>query len=250
VEQLRTAAAVSDSRRFAPTAGATLLALVAAALCVRLGVWQWHKGVLRSADSARFARGAERTLLLGATAPGALPLFQRVSVTGELDGAHQFLLDNRIDRGRPGYEVLTPLARAGLPALLVDRGWVPFTGSRARLPDVSLAAVSPVTLTGRLATLPSPGLASGRAAPEPGARWPKVTSFPDMGQLAAALGTALSPRILLLDPAAPAGYVRDWQAPGLPPLRHFAYAIQWWCFALLALIYWGVASRRVVARAP
>ncbi len=56
----------------------------------------------------------------------------------------------------------------------------------------------------------------------------------------------MSPRILLLDPGAPAGYLRDWQAPGLPPLRHFAYAIQWWCFALLALIYWGVASRRVV----
>jgi surfeit locus 1 family protein len=247
VEQLRTAAQrLSAQRRFAPTAGVTLLALLAAAVCVRLGVWQWHKGGQRSADSARFAAGAARTLVLGATPPDALPLFQRVSVTGELDGAHQFLLDNRSYRGRPGYEVLTPLARAGQPALLVDRGWVPFTGSRAQLPDVSLAAASPVTLTGRLATLPSPGLQSGRAAPEPGARWPKVTSFPDVAQLAAALATALSPRILLLDPGAPAGYLRDWQAPGLSPLRHFAYAIQWWCFALLALIYWGVASRRVV----
>jgi surfeit locus 1 family protein len=247
VEQSRIGAPrLSGRRRFAPTAGVTLLALLAAAVCVRLGVWQWHKGVLRSAEGARFARGAERTLLLGATPPDALPLFQRVSVSGELDGAHQFLLDNRSYQGRPGYEVLTPLARADKPALLVDRGWVAFSGSRAQLPDVSLPAASPVTLSGRLAMLPSPGLQSGRAAPEPGARWPKVTSFPDMAQLAAALGTALSPRILLLDPGAPAGYLRDWQAPGLSPLRHFAYAIQWWCFALLALIYWGMASRRVV----
>ena len=59
---------LSGRRRFAPTAGATLLALLAAAACVRLGVWQWHKGEQRSADSARFARGAERTLVLDATA--------------------------------------------------------------------------------------------------------------------------------------------------------------------------------------
>ncbi len=58
----------------------------------------------RAAPSARWS--------LDATPPDALPLFQRVSVTGELDGAHQFLLDNRSYRGRPGYEVLTPLARA------------------------------------------------------------------------------------------------------------------------------------------
>jgi surfeit locus 1 family protein len=48
----------------------------------------------------------------------------------------------------------------------------------------------------------------------------------------------------LLDPQAPLGFVRDWQAPGLPPLRHFSYALQWWSFALLALIIWALLSRR------
>ncbi|HSY05720.1 MAG TPA: SURF1 family protein [Steroidobacteraceae bacterium] len=237
-------------RRFAPTWGFTVLALLAAAVCVRLGVWQWHKGVLREAEVARFARGAERTLTPGSTPLTELPLFQRVSVSGELDGAHQFLLENRSYQGRPGYEVLTPLVRPGKPTLLVDRGWVPFTGSRARLPQVSLADAPGVTLTGRIGTLPSPGLALGRAAPGPRAPWPKVTSYPDIEQLSAALATPLSPRILLLDPGAPFGYVRDWQAPGLSPLRHFSYAIQWWSFALLALIFWGVTSWRTAERAP
>ncbi len=67
-------------------------------------------------------------------------MFQRLSVTGTLDGAHQFLLDNRSWRGTAGYEVLTPLRRPAARTLLVDRGWVPFTGSRRRLPDITLAA--------------------------------------------------------------------------------------------------------------
>jgi surfeit locus 1 family protein len=239
---------LSPSRRvFAPTVPFTLLALVLAALFVRLGFWQWHRGVDRQEQWARFARGADQLLPLGARAVTDLPLFQRITVAGTLDGVHQFLLDNRTFQGRPGYEVLTPLQRAGAPTLLVDRGWVPFTGTRATLPDVSLASPVEVTLTGRIGKLPSPGLALGRAPPAPGASWPKVTSYPDMQQLVTALGAPLAPRILLLDPAAPYGYARAWQPPGLPPLRHFSYAVQWWTFAVSTLIAWAVMSRRTAS---
>jgi cytochrome oxidase assembly protein ShyY1 len=234
----------SSGKRFAPALGFTLVALVLAALFVRLGVWQWQRGEERAAAAARFARGADAVFELGTRDAGETPLYQRIAVEGELDASHQFLLDNRTFEGRAGYEVLTPLVRADAPALLVDRGWVPFTGSRARLPDVTLTAGGPVRLTGRVAVLPSPGLASGRAAPESTGPWPRVTSYPDMAQLAAALGRPLSSRILLLDPAAPFGYVRAWQPPGLPPLRHFSYAVQWWSFALATLVLWAVLSRR------
>ena len=235
---------LSPGKRFAPAPGFTLVALVLAALFVRLGVWQWQRGEERAAAATRFARGADTVLELGTREPGETPLYQRIGVEGELDATHQFLLDNRTFEGRAGYEVLTPLLRASAPALLVDRGWVPFTGSRARLPDVTVTAGGPLRLTGRVSVLPSPGLASGRAAPAGIGPWPKVTSYPDMAQLAAALGQPLSSRILLLDPAAPDGYVRAWRPPGLPPLRHFSYAVQWWSFALATLVLWAVLSRR------
>ena len=238
------ASVTGAERRFAPTLRLTLVALGLMVLFVRLGVWQWQRGEQRAAAAARFAGGADAVLELGTRDPGDVPLYQRVGVEGELDATHQFLLDNRVLEGRAGYEVLTLLERASAPALLIDRGWVPFTGSRARLPDVSLTAEGTVRLTGRVATLPTPGLASGRAAPASAGAWPKVTSYPDMAQLAAALGRPLSPRILLLDPAAPFGYVRAWQPPGLPPLRHFSYAVQWWTFALATLVLWAVLSRR------
>jgi surfeit locus 1 family protein len=228
----------------ARTVTTALATLAACALFVRLGVWQWHRWLEADAAWARFTRGADTVQPLGARALADLPLYQRVSLSGRLDGAHQFLLDNRSFHGRPGYEVLTPLTRDGAVTLLVDRGWVPFTGSRARLPDVSLAESAPLDLSGRVAALPSAGLASGRAAPTPTDPWPKVTSFPTPAELSAAFGAPLEARILLLDPAAPAGLVRDWQPPGMSPLRHLAYAIQWWCFAALALVVWAVLAVR------
>lgn len=231
-------------RRFAPSVGLTLAMLILGALFVRLGFWQWHKWQHAQAEWTRFARGTEQLQPLGTRPLAAVEKFQRVSVSGVLDEAHQFLLDNRSWHGRPGYEVLTPLERSGGRTLLVDRGWVPFTGSRARLPDVSFASAGTVTLSGRVADLPAPGLASGRASPGPEDPWPKVTSFPSAAQLARALGRALPERILLLDATAPLGYEREWSPPGLAPLRYLSYAIQWWCFAGLALVLWVVMGVR------
>jgi surfeit locus 1 family protein len=236
--------AAAEPRSFAPTPGFTVLALVLSALFICLGVWQWQRGVARQEQRSRFARGADVVLTLGDRALAELQLFQRVSVTGTLDGEHQFLLDNRSFRGTAGYEVLTPLRRAAGRVLLVDRGWVAFSGSRRTLPDVAVAGGAALTLTGRAANLPSAGLAAGRAPPDASAPWPKVTSYPSTAQLASALGEPLEARILLLDADAPQGYLRDWQPPGISPLRNFSYAIQWWCFAILTLIVWAVMSRR------
>ena len=72
--------------------------------------------------------------------------------------------------------------------------------------------------------------------------------LPDAEQLAQAFGAPLAPRILLLDPQVSVGYVREWQPPGMAPLRHFAYAIQWWCFAALALVIWAVLGVRRARR--
>ena len=196
-------------RSFAPTPGSTLLALFLCALFICLGVWQWRRGVARQEEWSRYARCADALVTLGDRALAELPLYQRLSVTGTLDGTHQFLLDNRSWRGSAGYEVLTPLRRPAARTLLVDRGWVPFTGSRRSLPDITLPGGAALTFTGRTANLPSAGLSAGRAAPAASDPWPKVTSFPDTAQLAGALGEPLEARILLLDARDPFGYVRD-----------------------------------------
>jgi surfeit locus 1 family protein len=232
-------------RTFAPSWVATALTLAVCVGFAGLGHWQWERGNLREAQAQEFARGADRVQPLGSRGLSELPRFQSVSIIGRFDAQHQFLLDNRVHQSRAGYEVLTPFELADGRVVLVNRGWIPFTGYRDRLPDVSFSAgEAPHEVAGRLDELPAAGLPRGRAAPHQTASWPKLTSFPDVGQLSAALGRKIESRILLLDARAPNGYVRHWQPPGLTPQRHWAYAFQWWAFAAAALVLWFVLSLR------
>ncbi len=231
-------------RVFTPAPALTAVLFATAAGFIALGGWQWRLGNTREAQFKRFEEGADRVLALGSAPLSAVPEYQRVALTGRFDGAHQFLLDNSVHHGVDGYQVLTPLDRAGAHTVLVDRGWVPFTGNRARLPDVALEQEGPVTVTGRVGQLPAAGLSIGHAPPPPGSRWPKVTSFPRVAELSAALGRPVESRVLLLDPVEPGGYIRDWKLPGMPALENWGYAFQWWALATASLIIWVVLSTR------
>jgi surfeit locus 1 family protein len=223
----------------------TLLTAGAIAAFISLGHWQWSKGNLRATQAEEFARGGGEAEPLGTRSLSEMSRFQRVRVTGKLDPAHQFLLDNRTHGGRPGYEVLTPLERPGGGELiLVNRGWIPFSGFREKLPDVAFTAGEEVEITGRIDELPVEGLSSGRAAPDASAPWPKVTSYPQPAELSAMLRRPIEPRILLLDPQEPNGYLREWQPPGLTAERHWAYGVQWYAFAVLALALWLILGMR------
>jgi surfeit locus 1 family protein len=231
-------------RLAAPSWQMTALTLALVIAFVGLGRWQWQRGQARQEEWDAFARGTDQVVPLGSAKLNGVARFARVSLTGHFRPDRQFLLDNRSHAGEPGYEVLTPLELDDSRALLVDRGWVPFTGSRARLPNVAFAPAPLVTVVGRVEALPSAGLAYGRAPPALSGSWPRITSYPRMNELDAALGRVLEPRIVLLDPGAAHGYVRDWQPPGLPPARHWAYAIQWWLFALTLIVLWIVLAVR------
>jgi surfeit locus 1 family protein len=228
----------------------TVLALFLCIAFVGLGRWQMHRAQAREEEWDAFTRGADQVLPLGEARLEDIARFARISLTGRLRPDRQFLLDNRSHGGEPGYEVLTPLELTDGRVLLVDRGWVAFTGSRARLPDIAFVPADRVTLVGRVDELPSAGLAFGRAPPALSGSWPRLTAYPSASELSSALGRRLERRIVLLDPGAAYGYVRDWQPPGMPPARHWAYAIQWWCFALALVVLWIVLAVRRARTTP
>lgn len=232
-------------RELAPSWLMTLLTLALLPLFIGLGRWQWHRGDARQTLWDAFDAGAIPAQPLGARSTADLQRFSRIAVSGRWDGERQFLLDNRTHDGKAGYEVLTPLRLDDGRWLLVNRGWVPFSGFRDRLPDVALPtpAQPSVDITGRLDELPSAGLSGGRAAPAAGGTWPRVTAFPRTAELEAALGgQKLEPQLLLLDPQSGSGYVRAWRPPGMEPMRHWSYAVQWWSFAVLLLILYVILN--------
>jgi len=221
--------------RWSASLGLTLLTAVAVAGFLSLGRWQWHRAEAKRALATAFAAGNASPQPLGARSTAALPRYTNLSVQGRYDNAHQFLLENLSHDGQPGYQVLTPLRLDDGRVLIVDRGWLPLTRSRREPPNVDIAGDTAATPSGKLDTLPVAGIALGRQPPPPGPSWPKLTSFPTMADLSAALGTPLEAQQLLLDAREPRGYLRDWHPGGFGPERHIAYAVQWWAFAALAL---------------
>jgi cytochrome oxidase assembly protein ShyY1 len=224
----------------------TLLTLILLTLFVGLGRWQWQRGEVKQATWNAFERYDVTPVLDAPVDFDTAERFKRVAFSGRFEPARQLLLDNRSHAGKPGYEVLTPFVLNDGRRILVNRGWIPFGGYRDQLPDVSITPPHFATISGRFDQLPSAGLASGRAPPEAGGTWPKVTSFPTHDELEAALSGKLARHILLLDPQSPYGYVREWSPPGMAPQRHFSYAIQWWGFAgVLLVLYFGLNFRKV-----
>jgi len=231
-------------RVFAPSWMMTLLTAAACIVFVGLGRWQWNRGEQRELQILAFSRGTDVALPLGSRSLSEVPRFQRVTVSGQFETQRQFLLDNISHDGQAGYQVLTPFVLVDHRVVLVDRGWIAFTGFRDRLPDIRFNAADHTTLIGRADELPSAGLAQGKMPPPVDASWPKVTSFPTAQELGAALGHTVESRVVLLDAKEPNGYVRDWHPPGLEPIRHWSYAVQWWAFAGVTIFLWAFFSAR------
>jgi surfeit locus 1 family protein len=237
------------SRIFDPRLFTTFLTLVLIAALIALGRWQLRRADAKQDLDDRFAAGANATRTIDReTLP--LPRYQHIEASGAYDSARQVLIDNMSSgQGRAGYYVITPFALRGGGWILVNRGWVPLGASRAVKPQIAVPE-GPRELHGRTDDLPRAGLELGPRAPL-APPYPVVVSFPRHDEIAGLLHErewSHAANVVLLDPSEPDGYLRQWQAPGFPPMRHLAYAVQWFGLALtLAAIYVVTNVRRVPA---
>ncbi|MBA1148697.1 SURF1 family protein [Ectothiorhodospiraceae bacterium WFHF3C12] len=232
---------------FRPKTIPTLVTLLLLPLLLGLGVWQLDRAEQKREIMRSRASGAEAAVLdLNRAQPGYDEARHRQArLRGRYDPQRQFLLDNQIRNGRAGYHVITPLRLAdGSGAVLVDRGWVPAPPRRSRLPDIEITAEMR-TVHGQVDDGPGVGIRMGEPAVE--ARWPRRLAYLDYGYMGSALPyPLLSDYLVQLDPAAPDGYVREWERVEFGPERHVGYAVQWFALALaLFLIYLLVNTRRV-----
>ena len=224
--------------RFTPRPLPTVLAVGAVVLFVVLGNWQLGRAEEKRELAGQF--GADGPALDWKRLPADAPRYQRVSLVGHYDPAHQFLLDNMSHESVAGVDVLTPFFLDDGTAVIVNRGWLPFGATRQDLPDVAVDGERR-TVVGRIDELPRPGIWL-KAPPATG--WPRLVQYPKMDELAAAVGRVLAPRQVLLDPGVPDGYLRAWTVPGTSVDRHIGYAVQWFAFAAAAAALWFFLSFR------
>ncbi|MGH8280547.1 MAG: SURF1 family protein [Gammaproteobacteria bacterium] len=238
--------------QFRPRLWPTVVTAVLFPVLILLGFWQLHRadykrGLLQQYVHVASLAPLSLNQVVAAGKLTELPHYRHVSVRGHYDSTRQVLLQDMANAGEDGYDVLTPLVLApGGAILMVDRGFIARAPGVKTLPDVEVSS-APRTVSGVMATLPAPGLRVGTIIVPPG--WPKVILFPTYATLTGLYGHALLQPLLQLDAGDSDGFVRNWRpSVGMTPLRHDAYAMQWYALALALLIIWIVVNtKRVTA---
>lgn len=230
-----------------PSVFAVLLTLVGIAIFCALGKWQLDRATYKETVLARFHHASIAPLVgldnaLADKQPNAYP---HVRVSGRLDGRRVYLLDDQMRGGRLGVMVFVPFQPDGSQhTLLVNLGFLakmgPDSTSPPELPPIPDHAV---TLTGIYAPPPLPGLKLGGNPLEREKTWPKLVTWIDPGQIGADLHRPVYPHVLLLDPDPHSAYIRSWTANVMLPARHRAYALQWFSFAIAAVVMFIVLHR-------
>ena len=225
---------------FRPRAWSLTLALAACIGFVLLGNWQSR----RADDKRELALELDQALAAPAVDLPAGPLDARALIHKHVAARGRFLaertifLDNKLRRGRAGYEVVTPL-RLGESAwhVLVDRGWVAAGPSRDTLPQVPTPA-GEARIDGIALERIARALEAG-AAPAG-----KVRQNLDIESYAAETGLQLEPLVIEQHSETNDGLVRDWPRADLGIERNQSYALQWYSFAALAIVLAVVLSFR------
>ncbi len=184
-----------------------------------LGIWQLNRLAQRRArNGVLAARLALPPLQVqdGITADSVRQ--RRVVAQGVYDFSAERTWPGRSFEGTPGVALITPLRLAGGSAVLVDRGWVPspdaFHVDQAlyREPDT-------VTVTG-------------------------IALIPPRGRGDVDVKGFLPFVIQLETPERARGLPRRWPAPAFDNGPHLSYAIQWFSFAVIALVGTAVLIRK------
>ena len=234
-----------------------LIALLVLAM-VGLGLWQRQRYLDEKDKSDRLEALSTSTpvpldqVVPQATGPGAVPesaRYHRVTVTGTYDPAGEVGIRNRSQGGAPGAWVLTPLVQADGTAVPVVRGWIPLSPDPPAPPfKGSEAPTGPVTVTGVVQLTQERGTFG---ATDPGTGRLRTLARVDLARYAEQLSVPIEPVWVMLDTQEPPqpGGLNALPKPvevELPsPSQNFSYMMQWWIFALIALIGYPLVLRRV-----
>lgn len=201
-------------------------AVIVAAVCVRLGVWQLDRLRQRRARNAEIAAARARPPIELVGQGGLDPdtvRDRRLRARGAFDYERETLWRARTYEGVPGVDLITPLRLADSSAVLVDRGWVP-SPDAVHIDHRQYREGDSVEVLGI------------------GMRAPRGWADVDPGTYRDSVPYPLLPFVIQQLPPEPAvrstppRFIRRWPAPALDEGPHLSYAVQWFSFAAIALI--------------
>jgi surfeit locus 1 family protein len=232
----------------------SLLVILTAALFIRLGFWQLDRLAQRKALNAKVEAeisAAPINLNQEYANPQLTAMqYRQTMVTGRFDASHEFLLNNQVWNGQLGYHILTPLIIDGSnEAVLVDRGWIPYTDARqGKRYDVS----GLVTVNGMISLsqtgfdLNSLFMGSGSSSSPSDGYVGKI----NLAQIQKQIGISILPIYLQETPDPSYSGLPERISPTIDLSNgpHLSYAIQWFSFTVILLVVYLFFIRRKLRR--
>jgi surfeit locus 1 family protein len=212
------------------------LAIVLAALFIRLGFWQLDRLKQRRARNAVLvSRLAETPVPIAALRDTVS--YRRAVLAGTPDYANEIVLTGRSRQGSPGVYVFTPVRRTGTDtAVLVNRGWV-YAPDAATI-DLSRWREARRVFNGYVLSLSPAASSNSTQASDRKLRTLASSSVRQM------LPYAISTQYLVSQDSAADTTPARLAVPALDDGPHLSYAIQWFSFATIALVGSYVVMRR------
>lgn len=237
---------------------AATLAIVTAALCIRLGVWQLNRLAQRRAHNAILAARLQAPpVALAALPADSTVRYRRVHVSGTYDFDHEIVLTGRTRNGSPGVNLITPLRTdEGTRAVMVNRGWV-YSPDAATVDRSRYLQREHASLVGYVDAFAPAAPGDPRSSSDPrmfrrldAARLAAATPYPIEPYYVVALADSASAPSANLQTEAPGDTLVRLALPSLDEGPHESYAVQWFSFAAIAifgvsgLIWQDVRTRR------
>jgi surfeit locus 1 family protein len=240
-------------RRFRTTgrgiAAAAVVLLIAGA-CIRLGFWQLDRQDEKDRYNATLTAALEQPPLeLGGSEldrvladPEAF-LFRRVTVTGSFENGRAVVVRGRSLGGSPGVNLVTPLAvDRDSTVVLVNRGWLPAAdGSKVDPRPFSVPGTR--VIHGILQPLGAGG-ETHEVRLDVGGEGVRTVQRPDLTLLTGPGGDVRAFPLLVQqlptdgEDASTAPIALP--IPEIDPGPHLGYAVQWFSFAAIALLGFGL----------
>ncbi len=225
------------------------LTVVAATVCVRLGVWQLDRLAARRAKNALvLERGASQIISMRALREQdtSATHWNRVTVRGIADYDAEVALSSRSQAGAPGVYLLTPVrpldAGWGDTSVLVLRGYL--YSADARTVDFAKAREPDTLVLDALVTAFPPPRAGAVRSPTAS----RSVRAMNRDTLEMMMARPLVPVVLLaLGDTMPHDILRPTRVP--PPSAsegpHKSYAVQWFAFAAVFVVGFFMFAKNV-----